>query len=285
MYAITGITGQVGSAVARALLAKGAAVRAVVRDGAKGEAWRERGGEVAVAGHDDADALARAFAGVEGVFLMMPPDYDPEPGFPKIHAQAEVFMRAIEAARPKRIVFLSTIGAHVAEPNLLNNAQLMERALCRLPVPVTFLRPAWFMENASWDLPAAREGVIHSFLQPLEHRIPMVATADIGFVAAEQLASDWEGVRIEELEGPAHYSANDIAAGFAAALGRPVRAQAVPREQWETLFREQGSRHPEPRMRMLDGFNEGWIAFEGVPRRGVTTLESVLRAIVDRADG
>ena len=41
-----------------------------------------------------------------------------------------------------------------------------------------------------------------------------------------------------------------------------VRALSVSRESWAELFRSQGMRNPEPRMRMLDGFNEGWIEFE-----------------------
>ncbi|MGO4703024.1 NmrA family NAD(P)-binding protein [Dyella sp. 2RAB6] len=283
MYAITGITGQVGGAVARALLANGAAVRAVVRDAAKGEPWRALGCEVAQAGHEDADALARAFEGADGVFLMMPPDYDPAPRFPLIHALAERFRQAIEQARPGRALFLSTVGAHVAEPNLLNNAGLMEQALGRLSMPVAFLRPAWFMENAAWDLPGAREGSIHSFLQPLDHRIPMVSTEDIGAVAKELLLRGWNGQHVEELEGPQRYGAEDIAQAYASVLGHPVRAEAVPRERWETLFREQGARHPEPRIRMLDGFNEGWIRFEGVPRVAATSLEVALRRIVERS--
>jgi uncharacterized protein YbjT (DUF2867 family) len=43
MYAITGITGQVGGAVARALLAARLPVRAVVRAAGKGVTWAERG--------------------------------------------------------------------------------------------------------------------------------------------------------------------------------------------------------------------------------------------------
>ena len=39
---------------------------------------------------------------------------------------------------------------------------------------------------------------------------------------------------------------------------------------------------PEPRMRMLDGFNEGWISFEGATRKGATTLETVLRNLAGR---
>jgi NAD(P)H dehydrogenase (quinone) len=49
MYAITGITGNVGGALARALLADGQPVRAVVRTADKGHASAERGCEVAVA--------------------------------------------------------------------------------------------------------------------------------------------------------------------------------------------------------------------------------------------
>jgi uncharacterized protein YbjT (DUF2867 family) len=180
MYAVTGITGKVGGTVAHTLLAAGKKVRAVVRDEAKGKPWAEKGCEVALASIGDADALTAAFAGTEGVFLMTPPNYDPAPGFPDTEANAVAIETAIEAARPAKLVFLSTVGAHVAEPNLLNNSKMTEEMLRRAPVPVAFLRAAWFMENAAWDVAAARTGVVPSFLQPLDHAIPMVATAEIG---------------------------------------------------------------------------------------------------------
>jgi uncharacterized protein YbjT (DUF2867 family) len=64
----------------------------------------------------------------------------------------------------------------------------MERALRDLPMPVAFLRPSWFMENAAWDVaPAKNRGVIPSFLPPLDKAVPMVATADVGRVAAQLL--------------------------------------------------------------------------------------------------
>ena len=90
----------------------------------------------------------------------------------------------------------------------------------------------------------------------------MVATADIGRTAAALLQEDWNGVRVVELEGPRRYSAADIGRAFAAALGREVRVEPVPRETWEQLFRSQGMKNPLPRIRMVDGFNEGWIDFE-----------------------
>jgi len=283
MFAITGVTGKVGGAVARSLLAKGRKVRAVVRDADKGQFWSAQGCDVAIASVEDAEGLTKAFQGAEGVFLMTPPNYDPEPGFPQVREAAAAIRQAIETARPGKIVFLSTVGAHVAEPNLLNNSKITEEMLRATSVPIALLRAAWFMENAVWDVEAARQGVISSFLQPLDHRIPMVAASDIAQTAAELLDETWTGVRAVELEGPRRYSANDIAAGFAAALERPVRAEAVPHEQWETLFRSQGMKNPTPRIRMIDGFNEGWIDFEfgqANSRKGRTTLEAVLRSLV-----
>ncbi len=283
MYAVTGVTGKVGGIVARALLATGEKVRVVVRDEEKGKAWAARGCEVAVATIGDAASLTEAFQGTQGVFLMQPPNYDPEPGFPETKANAAAVKTAIEAAKPGKVVFLSTVGAHVAEPNLLNNSKMTEEMLRGVSVPVGFLRAAWFMENAAWDVDAARQGIIPSFLQPLDHQIPMVATADIGATAASMLRESWSGVKIVELEAAERHSANDIAAGFAQALGRDVQMQVVPRDSWETLFLSQGMKNPTPRIRMLDGFNEGWIDFEGGAaehRIGTTTLETVLNKLV-----
>ena len=91
-----------------------------------------------------------------------------------------------------------------------------------------------------------------------------------------------------ELEGPARYSADDVAAALAGALGTKVRSELVPRESWEELFRSQGMKNPLPRIRMLDGFNEGWIDFEageGSTRKGTITLDSAIRSTVSDRQG
>jgi uncharacterized protein YbjT (DUF2867 family) len=199
----------------------------------------------------------------------------------------EAVSAALLKARPEKVVCLSTIGAQADEINLLTQRTLMEQALREMPMPVTFLRPGWFMENATWDVASARdEGVIASYLQPLDKPVPMVATADVGRVAAELLQQTWRGVRVVELEGPRRVSPNDLALAFAHVLGAPVRAEVVDRQTWESLFRGQGMKHPLPRMRMLDGFNEGWIDFESNPDeivRGRVELETVLRELVSCA--
>lgn len=284
MFAITGITGKVGGALAEALLAEGLPVRAVLREASKAAGWRARGCEVAIAAMDDEAALASAFAGAAGVFVLPPPEFDPVPGFPEARGVVEAVRGALMAARPDKLVCLSTIGADAPHENLLSLRTLMEQALAGLGLPVTFLRPGWFMENALWDVPAARgEGVLRSFLQPADRPFAMVAAADVGRTAALLLREEWAGLRIVELEGPARVSPNDIAGAFAAALGRPVRVESVPRAQWEAIFRAQGARHPEPRIRMLDGFNEGWIDFREGGRtalKGTTPLAEVIAGLI-----
>jgi uncharacterized protein YbjT (DUF2867 family) len=286
MFAITGITGQVGGAVARALIEAGKGVRAVVRDAAKGAVWAQQGCEVAVAELDDTAALKKAFTGVEGVFFLLPPVFDPAPGFPEARRVVAAVREALDTARPAKVVSLSTIGAQAEQPNLLQQHQLQEQALGTLSLPIAFLRAAWFMENAAWDVAPAREtGVIPSFLQPLDKPVPMVATADVGRVAAELLQETWQGRRIVELEG-SRLTPNDLAAAFSHLLGREVRMEEVARDSWETLFRSQGMKNPTPRIQMLDGFNEGWIHFEAdesSTRKGTVSLDTVLKALIARA--
>jgi uncharacterized protein YbjT (DUF2867 family) len=286
MFAITGITGQVGGSVAEHLLSEGRRVRAVVRNEARAAAWIDRGCDLAVAEMTDADALAAAFIGAEAVFVLIPPTFDPTPGFPETRAVIAALMTALEKAKPGKVVCLSTIGADAKAENLLSQLGLVERELSELSMPVAFLRAAWFIENAAWDVGSAREtGIISSFLQPLDKRFPMVAVEDVGALGATLLQQDWTGRRIVELEGPARLTPNELVATFAKILGRPVEPRAVARETWADLFLSQGMRNPVPRMRMLDGFNEGWIEFEGGEAKSVkgrTGLETALRHLIAR---
>ena len=263
MYAITGITGQVGGEVARALLNKGHSIRAVIRDPRKGAAWENLGCGIALADMNDVAALTAAFKTAQGAFILLPAIFDPSPDFVETRATVTALRQALDAARPHKVVCISTIGAQAKQENLLTQLTILEQSLGDLPTPVAFLRPAWFMDNCRWDIDSARDrGVIDSFLQPLDKPVPMVATTDVGRVAAELLVENWTGRRIVELEGPTRVTPIEIAETFAKIFAHPVRAEAVSRQTWEQIFMSQGMTHPEPRIQMLDGFNEGWIEFE-----------------------
>jgi NAD(P)H dehydrogenase (quinone) len=288
MYAVMGITGNVGGELARTLLAAKKPVRAIVRDASKGEEWAKLGCEVAIADLNDVESLTAAFEGAEGVFVMVPPNFDPQADFTEARKIAASLKAALEAARPGKAVYLSTIGAQAEQTNLLSQHTLIEKELRELQIPITFLRPGWFMENSVHNVASARDnGVIHSFLAPTDRAFPFVASVDIGRLGAELLQETWSGHRLIELTGPQPVSPNDLAAGFAKVLGRPVAVEVVPRDQWESAGRSQGMKNPTPWMRMLDGFNEDWIRFEkpAEVRKGKVELETVLKGLVERAAG
>jgi len=286
MFAVMGVTGQVGGGAAAALLDAGKRVRAVVRDRAKGEAWAVRGCEVAVAETEDVAALTAAFEGVEAAYVMLPPTYDPSEDFAEVRAKIEALVGALKASQVRHVVALSTVGGQVDRFNLLQTLHWFEEALATLPMPVTVLRAAWFLENAAWDVaPTRGQGVMPSYLQPLERAVPMVSAEDVGRTAAALLMEGDAAPRVVELEGPAEVSPNGLAAAFAEVLGKPVRAEAVAREGWEREFVAAGMKNPAPRIAMLDGFNEGWISFEGggvERRKGSTDVRAVVRKLVSR---
>jgi uncharacterized protein YbjT (DUF2867 family) len=285
MYAVMGVTGKVGGAAARALLADGKPLRVLVRDAAKGKPWAERGCELAIADLDDPAALVSAFRDCEAAFVMLPSRFDPSPDFREARAMIATLRAALDTARPKRVVALSTIGAEAIRPNLLNQLGLLEQALSTLDLPVTFLRAAWFMQNAALDIAAAKEtGVIQSYLQPLDRRVSMISADDVGRTVAALLTESWQGIRVVELEAGG-VSPNDIAAAFGTALGKQVAANVVPRADWERIFRSQGMSNPLPRMQMIDGFNEGWIAFGRpgtIARKGRIGIDEAVAGLVKR---
>ncbi|MDT8849005.1 NmrA family NAD(P)-binding protein [Pantoea dispersa] len=284
MYAIMGISGRVGSAVAQNILNAGQQVRAIVRDSAKGSRWQEMGCDVKVADVDNTQALTAAFEAVQGAFVMLPPAFDQAPGLIEGHARANSIRKAVLQARPSKVVVLSTYGAQVERPNLFNELGYLEKVLANLELPVTILRAAWYMENHEWDVPTARaNGVIHSHLQPLDQAIPMVSIKDVGRMAAQLLMEEWRGSRIVELEGPEPVSPNRLAEAFSLGLHKDVRAEAVPRETWVSGFHTIGINNPDAWIQSLDGTNEGWLAFEGAAetrRRGQTTIDEAIASIL-----
>jgi len=140
------------------------------------------------------------------------------------------------------------------------------------------------MENHAGDVSSAiNEGIIHSYLQPIEHAIPMIATKDIGALASTLLLESSSGKRVVELAAKTRVSSADIAATLTGILGKPVSAEPVPRARWEEIFLAQGMKNPTPRIQMIEGFNQGWIEFEcGFESsiKGQTSLKTVLEEMV-----
>lgn len=239
MFVVAGITGNTGNVVGRTLLQAGRQVRALVRSDAGAEKARAAGFEPFVAPLDDAEKLPRALEGAEGAYLLIPPHFGP--GILAHHrGLAKNIATALERVKLPRAVLLSSVAAQrPSGTGPIVSVHELERVTATLP-NLTYLRAAYFQENWLSVLGAAlSDRVLPSFL-PLGKSAPMVATEDIGRVAAEVLLGERPAERVLQLSGPTELTPEEVAAEFAAALGHPVAPIAVPVEQATPTFAQFG---------------------------------------------
>jgi uncharacterized protein YbjT (DUF2867 family) len=288
MFVITGATGNTGSVAADALLGSGKKVRVVVRDARKGDAWKAKGAEVAVAGFDNPAAMADAFRGAEGVYLLLPPFLPNETDVAAgRQAVAESMLAAVRDARPAHVVLLSSIGVqHQEGTGPIKFLHPIEKGLAALGAPVTFLRASYFMENWGTSLkPALETGKLFGGLDKAK-KIPMVATEDIGRTAAAMLAEPVAtGTRVVELGGPETYSFADAAAALSTILGPKIEPVQLPIDQLVGAMTGMGLSQEVAGLygELTGAINQGHVTWEGgtaLPRRGQVTLESVLRKLL-----
>ena len=283
MYVVSGATGQTGSVVARTLLKKDLPVRVIVRSEEKAKPWRDLGADAAVADLRDADALTEALNGGKVLYLMNPPHEQSEDMFAETEKVIKAYKTAIENSALEKLIVLSSIGAHLpGGTGAIVTNYLIEQAFKDSAIPTTFVRAAYFMENWNSVLePARRKGILPSFLQPLDVKIPQIAAEDIGRAAAEAMLEKSEGLQIKELAG-LQYSPNDVAEAFSKVLGREVRAVAIPAEQWmETLETFASRRNAEAYCEMTEWVNSGSIAFETQNQiEGKVTIEDYANKVL-----
>ncbi|MGN6186956.1 MAG: NmrA family NAD(P)-binding protein [Thermoanaerobaculia bacterium] len=281
MYAVAGVSGHTGSVVAEELLRRGEKVRVLVRDEAKGEPWKAKGAEVAIAPIDDERALTKALTGVDGAYLLNPTPLQATDMITKSKEIGDVWARAIKASGVKHVVFLSSIGAqHESGTGPIRGLHQIEQRLLPLGINLTLLRPTYFLENWGTSLgPAQADGVLPSFL-PADLRFPQIATKDIGMAAADALLNPPDGVRILELAGPEDYTPTDIANAVGNILGKPVNVGVGPLEAVVPALTSFGiSEHIAGLFReMYEGLISGHVAWDGKGerKRGVTTPNDVL---------
>lgn len=283
-YVVAGVSGHTGRVVAETLLAGGSKVRVVVRDAAKGEPWAKKGAEVAIADLGDEAALAKALAGATGAYLLVPPIM----GVPDMRAaQAKTLASiaaAVKASAVPHVVLLSSIGAqHAAGTGPIVTAHRAEQALRAIPgTASTFVRATYFMENIGGSLGGLAHGVFPTFL-PAAFAHDMVATHDIGTLAASLLVEGPKGTRHVNLAGPRTYSANDVAAALTRLTGKTIAVAEAPLDTMAKTLEGYGFTPDLAGLyhEMTAGFLSGLVAWDDGPvLRGKTELEVVLKPML-----
>jgi uncharacterized protein YbjT (DUF2867 family) len=226
---VTGATGLQGGATARALLARGWDVRALVRTTDSPPAQRlEQEGVTLVQGDlGDPASLTRAMDGVYGVFSVQ--NFVPVGPGGEIW-QGRTVADAARAARVEHVVY-SSVGGAERETGIphFDSKRAIERYLERSGLRTTMLRPTFFMDNFLAHPPTVEDGatVIRLALKP-HTRVQLIAVDDIGAFAADAFEQPgrYAGQAVE-LAGD-ELTATELAAAFGVAAGLPGRFEELP---------------------------------------------------------
>jgi uncharacterized protein YbjT (DUF2867 family) len=218
MILVTGATGTVGSALVAALAARGARVRAFVRNPQK--VPRLPGVEAAQGDLLDRRAVAQAMKGCDRAFLAS------SAGPEQVEAQSSV-VEAAREARLKLVVKLSALGADAQSPvNVLRWHGRTEDQLRRADVPHAILQPHFFMQNTlGWAASIRERGAFAGAMR--EGRIALVDARDVALAAAAVLIGRGHEGKTYALTGPAALSLQEIAEILSRAAGRTVKYEDV----------------------------------------------------------
>jgi NAD(P)H dehydrogenase (quinone) len=235
MILITGAGGKTGKAVIRALVARGAIVRAFIRSAAHEATLSAMGvDEIMLGEMDDPQALARALRGADAIYHICPNVHPNEVGFAR---------RLIDSAADlgvPRLVYHSVLHPQIeAMPHHWNKMRV-EEMLFSSALDITILQPTAYMQNslAQWDN-MVRNGV-YRVPYPIETRLSLVDLDDVAEAAAGVLTDAGHSGATYELVGTLPLAQVEIAAAFGQALRRAIRAEAETVETWERRVRAAG---------------------------------------------
>ncbi|MBI2569841.1 MAG: NmrA family NAD(P)-binding protein [Candidatus Schekmanbacteria bacterium] len=284
MYVIAGVTGHVGSIVAEQLLAQGQKVRVVVRDEAKGATWSRKGAEVALGTLEDQAFLTSALGGAGGFFTLLPPSFVVSDFYAYQQRTSDAIAGAVAASGTPHVVLLSSVGADLLDgTGPIKGLHYLEEALRTAGTKLTAIRAGYFQENIANALgPARHAGVFPSFVSSADFPMPMIATQDIGALAARSLLSPPAHSEIIDLHGPA-YSMRQLAEKLGDALNQTLRVIDIPPRGWVEAMMQGGMpKHiAEVFAEMYSAFAAGIIRPKGDRmEQGKTTIDEVIKTLV-----
>jgi uncharacterized protein YbjT (DUF2867 family) len=211
---VTGASGQIGSTLARLLSDQGQTVRRAT------SRTPSQPAEVKVNLATD-EGLAAALAGVDQLFLMAPP------GYANQHELLIPAIDAAKAARVRKVLLLSAMGANADDSIPLRRAELH---LERSGLAWNVIRPNWFMQNfhTFWLHGIQTQGQI--FLPVGERQGQLHRHRDIAAVAARLLSSDDFVNEAHDLTGSEALDHTQVAAILSKAAGRPIGYTDIPED-------------------------------------------------------
>jgi uncharacterized protein YbjT (DUF2867 family) len=224
-YVLTGGSGHITTPLAEELLKAGHQVTLIGREEGKLKSLIDQGAKTAIGSVEDADFLIRAFDGADMVYLMVPPKWAVSDW---IAFQKEVvhnYLQAIEANHIKKVVVLSSVGAHMRQgAGPVDGLAYLETQLDLIDsIDAVYLRPTYFSYNllAMAGL-LKHQGIMGSNFGGKTEKIGLTDTGDIAHIAAKvMLENSFTGKTIAYMVSDERYS-DEIAEVLSNAVGKPA---------------------------------------------------------------
>lgn len=224
MYVITGATGNTGKIIASTLLEAGKKVRIISRDAEKAKELTDKGAELFQGSTDNLELLKNAFEGATAVYAMLPMDWQGEDYTAFQVKHASTIAEAMEVAKVKYVVALSSQGAHLESGSgVVLGLHKMEQLFNQIEgLNTLHLRPSYFMENTLGMVGLVKEaGILGSPIKG-DLSFPVIATKDIANYAVKRLLSlDFEGNNFQDLLGARDVTYSEMANVYGTAIGKP----------------------------------------------------------------
>lgn len=235
---VTGSLGHISKPLTEQLVKKGHKVTVITRDPEKQKAIEMLGTTAAIGSMEDVVFLTKTFTGTDVVYCMEAPGRFFDPNFDlmaHIDQLGNNYKQAIEQSGVKRVIHLSSIGAHMAEGNgILAFHYNMEQILNQIPddVAITFMRPVGFYYNmlAFIDTIKKQGNIISNY--HLDFKESWVAPVDIADAIVEEIETQKPGERKVRYVASDELTSDELAAILGEAIGKPdLKWVAIPDEQ------------------------------------------------------
>jgi uncharacterized protein YbjT (DUF2867 family) len=237
---LTGSLGHIGKPLTQELVKKGHSVTVISSKTERQKDIEALGAKAAIGIMEDADFLSATFKGADIVYLMETLDaaggfFNPDLDY--IAAISNIghnYKQAIEQSGVKRVVHLSSIGAHMDKGNgILAFHYNVENILKQLPddVSIKFMRPVGFYYNILSFIRTIKtqDAIVQNYGGDEKH--PWVSPLDIAAVIAEEIENPFEGRTIRYIASD-EISPNEIAKLLGEAIGKPnLKWLVIPDEQ------------------------------------------------------
>jgi uncharacterized protein YbjT (DUF2867 family) len=235
---VTGSLGHISKPLATALVQKGYTVTVISSKPERQKDIEAIGAKAAIGTMEDTDFLSATFKGADVVYLMESLGssyFDQDLDIMAAHNNiGNSYMQAVQQSGVKRVVHLSSIGAHTDKGNgILAFHYNVENILKQLPsnVAIKFMRPVGFYYNMFSFIQTikAQGAIVQNYGG--DEKEPWVSPLDIAEVIAKEIEKPFNGREVNYIASD-EASPNDLAKILGKAIGKPdLKWLVIPDEQ------------------------------------------------------